>query len=163
MVDTASGMELRTLNALKKRNAGDNYLGIANPRRYFIGYLGEQAFKAVIEKTARRFDYDPHCDGQSGGHDFTLYGWRTIKAEIKTGTHNAPEFLFVSQKAYEWRKFDVYIAMQTLSKTEVKVWGWCLPTQFPKEPKIFSPKMPPTFYVPYRELRPIETLISKLN
>jgi len=74
---------------------GGNYTGLEKGERFFVGYLGEWAFRQwLMDTKVHSFNWGRRTDGKADEHDFKV-GSTTI--DIKTSDHPKARFLMMPE------------------------------------------------------------------
>jgi hypothetical protein len=160
MRQTAFQLEQQVLKSVAESNRAD-YLPETNPRRYYVGFLGEQVFLQFLSENNVRSYYAPQTNGKPDKFDFlvmTSAGDR-VAVDVKTASKSYYSKLMIHRKQYEKTGFTgVYVAVRLNGESYGEVLGWTSGTNLLTDPSDYQ-----QLYLPYSYLFSMESLVSKLH
>ena len=136
-----------------------NYTGLNRTDQYYIGYLGELAFKTLLEAEGKMFTYDPKFNGVADTGDFTLMTVldRGVTVDVKTAGEDFHKKLMLPKVQYAKANYLIYIGAK-LDGDICEIHGWCYGSELTEEfVKI------PTMSIPFSELKDIDDLLVKIQ
>lgn len=139
----------------QKIQTTENYTGLTQSDRYYVGYLGEQVFKQALQ--GKRFDYKVGTTGNSEGWDFRVYyKGHPITIDVKTASSTKSEHIAMPQSQSK-SIYDRYVGV-VLDGDVAYIEGYCSFEDFElQEWKI------PTLCCEYRSSRPIARMLDKID
>ena len=110
---------------------GGNYTGLEKGDRFFVGYLGEWAFREwLMDIHIHTFNWGRRTDGKADEHDFKV-GSTTI--DIKTSDHPNARYLMMPEVQLERTNSDTLVGCTLhldVDDMHAILWGSILTSQF---------------------------------